>query len=55
MPAIYPDLAGRSIIFAGGGSGIGAAIVRAFASQGATVGFIEIAETASSTPEAELV
>jgi D-xylose 1-dehydrogenase len=55
MPAIYPDLAGRSIIVTGGGSGIGAAIVRAFAAQGARVGFIDIAETVSKALEAELV
>lgn len=55
MPAIYPDLAGRPIIVTGGGTGIGAAIVRAFASQGARVGFIDIAEAPSKALEDELV
>jgi D-xylose 1-dehydrogenase len=45
--AIYPDLAGRAVIVTGGGSGIGAAIVGAFARQRAQVGFIDIAEAPS--------
>lgn len=45
--AIYPDLAGRSVLVTGGGSGIGAAIVEHFAQQQAKVGFIDIAEAAS--------
>jgi NAD(P)-dependent dehydrogenase (short-subunit alcohol dehydrogenase family) len=55
MPAIYPDLAGRSVVVTGGGGGIGAAIVRAFAAQGARVGFIDIAEAASKALAAELI
>jgi D-xylose 1-dehydrogenase len=42
--AIHPDLEGKSVIVTGGGSGIGAAIVRAFVRQKAKVGFIDIAE-----------
>jgi D-xylose 1-dehydrogenase len=54
MPAIYPDLAGKSVIVTGGGSGIGAAITQAFARQGAKVGFIDIAEECSVALAAEL-
>ncbi|MBX3500551.1 MAG: SDR family oxidoreductase [Alphaproteobacteria bacterium] len=42
--AIYPDLEGRTVLVTGGGSGIGAAIVRAFARQKSKVGFIDIAD-----------
>ena len=52
--AIYPDLAGRVVVVTGGGSGIGEAIVRAFARQGANVGFIDIAEAPSRALAAEL-
>jgi D-xylose 1-dehydrogenase len=47
MAAIYPDLEGSAVLITGGGSGIGAAIVEAFARQKAKVGFIDIAEDAS--------
>jgi D-xylose 1-dehydrogenase len=52
--AVYPDLKGASVIVTGGGSGIGAAIVRAFAAQGAKVGFIDIAVEPSERLAAEL-
>lgn len=42
--ATYPSLAGRSVFVSGGASGIGEAIVRAFAGQRAKVGFIDIME-----------
>jgi NAD(P)-dependent dehydrogenase (short-subunit alcohol dehydrogenase family) len=54
MPAIYPDLAGRHAVVTGGGSGIGAAIVRAFAAQGSKVTFLDIADGPSRALEAEL-
>jgi D-xylose 1-dehydrogenase len=39
--AIYPSLRERRVIVTGGASGIGAEIVRAFAAQGANVGFLD--------------
>jgi D-xylose 1-dehydrogenase len=45
--AIYPSLKERTVLVTGGGSGIGAAIVRQFVNQGARVGFIDIDVTAS--------
>jgi NAD(P)-dependent dehydrogenase (short-subunit alcohol dehydrogenase family) len=45
--AIYPSLKGRTVLVTGGGSGIGEAIVRHFAAQGARVGFIDILEKPS--------
>ncbi|AUH35071.1 SDR family NAD(P)-dependent oxidoreductase [Paracoccus tegillarcae] len=40
--ATYPSLKGRSVIVTGGASGIGAETVRAFAAQGARVGFVDL-------------
>lgn len=39
--AIYPSLRDRRVVVTGGASGIGAEIVRAFAGQGARVGFLD--------------
>ena len=43
----FPSLRGRSVFITGGGSGIGAAIVAAFAQQGARVAFVDVAREAS--------
>lgn len=40
--ASYPSLMGRSVLVSGGGSGIGAQIVRRFCGQGCKVAFIDI-------------
>jgi NAD(P)-dependent dehydrogenase (short-subunit alcohol dehydrogenase family) len=52
--AIYPDLAGKTVIVTGGGSGIGESITRGFARQGSRVGFIDMAEEPSRALAAEL-
>ncbi len=43
----YPSLDGRAVFVTGGGSGIGAAVVTAFAEQGARVAFLDIQRDAS--------
>ena len=52
--ATYPSLAGRTVLVTGGASGIGEAIVRAFAGQRAKVGFVDIQEKEGSALAAEL-
>ncbi|WP_341861495.1 SDR family oxidoreductase [Gymnodinialimonas sp. 57CJ19] len=51
--ATYPSLNGASVIITGGASGIGAGMVRAFAEQGAKVGFVDLDETAGTAIAAE--
>ena len=53
--AIYPSLRGHSVFITGGGSGIGAAMVTAFAQQGAQVAFVDVAEAASQALAQQLV
>src|SRR5260370_8193879 len=50
----YAGLADKTVFSTGGGSGIGAAFTRAFAGQGARVGFVDIAEEASRALVAEI-
>jgi NAD(P)-dependent dehydrogenase (short-subunit alcohol dehydrogenase family) len=52
--AVYPSLAGRVVFVTGGGSGIGAAIVAAFARQQAAVAFVDVDETASAGLQSSL-
>lgn len=46
---IYPDLKGRSVFISGGATGIGAAIVEAYAKQGAKTAFVDLDEKAGNT------
>jgi NAD(P)-dependent dehydrogenase (short-subunit alcohol dehydrogenase family) len=46
--AQYPSLQGKNVFVTGGGTGIGAAIVAAFAQQGARVAFVDVAEKESA-------
>ncbi|OGB33877.1 MAG: 3-oxoacyl-ACP reductase [Burkholderiales bacterium RIFCSPLOWO2_12_FULL_61_40] len=46
--ATFPSLRGQRVFVTGGGTGIGAAIVSAFAEQGAQVAFVDVAEKESA-------
>ena len=52
--ARYPSLEGRRVVVTGGGSGIGAGLVEAFARQGAEVIFADIVEKDSNALVAQL-
>ena len=52
--ARYPDLDGRSVLVTGGGSGIGAQIVRRVCGQGSKVAFLDVDRTASEQLVAEI-
>src|SRR5438270_6892941 len=47
--ATYPSLRDRVVVITGGASGIGEAIVEAFAAQNARVAFLDIQDTAAET------
>ncbi|WP_269932449.1 SDR family NAD(P)-dependent oxidoreductase [Aminobacter sp. HY435] len=51
---IYPSLAGMPVLVSGGASGIGEALVRAFAGQGAKVGFVDLAQAEGDALAGEL-
>lgn len=44
--AVYPSLKGKNVLVTGGATGIGAALVQAFAGQGANVAFVDINDAA---------
>ncbi len=54
LQARFPDLAGKTVLVSGGGSGIGAALVRGFAEQGAKTAFLDIADEPSNALEEEM-
>ena len=52
--AVYPSLKGKRVVVTGGGSGIGAGLVEAFARQGAETLFVDILESESAALVARL-
>lgn len=51
---IYPDLRGRTVLISGGATGIGEALVKAFARQGAKTAFVDIDEESGRALEKSL-
>ena len=52
--AIYPSLVGKRVVVTGGGSGIGAGMVEAFARQGAEIVFVDLLDRQSDDLVARL-
>jgi NAD(P)-dependent dehydrogenase (short-subunit alcohol dehydrogenase family) len=52
--AVYPSLAGRTVLVTGGASGIGAAVVRRFAGNGARVAFLDLQQAEGEALAAQL-
>lgn len=52
--ATFPEMQGKTVLITGGANGIGAAMVRAFAAQGAKVEFCDVDATAASKLVQEL-
>jgi NAD(P)-dependent dehydrogenase (short-subunit alcohol dehydrogenase family) len=52
-PARYPSLRGRVALITGGANGIGAAMVRGFAAQGARVAFLDVDDAAAAEVAAD--
>ncbi len=52
--AQYPSLRGKNVFVTGGGTGIGAAMVSAFAEQGAQVAFVDVAAAESEALAVQL-
>jgi len=52
--AVYPSLQGQRVFVTGGATSVGAAIVAAFAQQGAQVAFVDVAESESLALVAEI-
>ena len=52
--ATYPSLKGKTVFITGGAGGIGASTVRAFANQGACVGFVDLNKKAGEALIADL-
>jgi len=52
--ATYPDLAGKRVLITGGATGIGEALVRGFAAQGAAVTFLDIQKAPGDALAAQL-